>query len=134
MSENPKTKRPSEPEELLPVLAENFKALRKDTGMQRLRTAMSEGQYGIGSHAIQSAERGSDSLTLKSLIKFARYFGVEPYQLLMPGLGAELRETVFSPEVLRAMAGLDADMRRRAENSVRAFLDMPLLTKADKAA
>lgn len=71
------------------VLKENFAKLMGDMSVGRLRQEMGH----IGTSAIQSAKQGSKGMRLETLEKFASYFNVQPYQLLLPDLG--LREWPF---------------------------------------
>lgn len=65
------------------VLAKNFTQLLGSMSVGKLREDMG----GIGTSAIQAAKRGSKGLRLATLEKFAAYFNVQPYQMLLPDLG-----------------------------------------------
>lgn len=66
-----------------PILKANFTHLMGDMSVGGLRGDMGD----IGTSAIQSAKKGSKGMRLETLEKFAAYFKVQPYQLLLPDLG-----------------------------------------------
>jgi hypothetical protein len=84
-----------------PVLKANFDKLMEGMSVGRLREDMGH----IGTSAIQSARKGSKGLRLETLEKFATYFNVQAYQLLLPDLGRtkEWPFALLTPEQLQEL-------------------------------
>lgn len=71
-----------------PVLRDNMAELRKRDS--RGVVALAQAIGGIGTGSVNRAIRGEGGSQLRTLVKIAEYFGVEPWQLLAPDLGRHL--------------------------------------------
>lgn len=81
---------------------------------------------------------GTNSTGVEMLDRMAEYFGVEAWQLLVPGFDADhlpmlvakdKTSDLFTDELMAYISTLDAAGVRRIENLIRTMLEMELLSK-----
>ncbi len=86
--------------------------------------------FDITKQAVSAWEKGRNLPTVEQLARLAREFETSADWLVF----GELRAKAFSDQLLERVAKLSQDERRKLENSVRAGLDMPVLSTGKESA
>lgn len=124
------------------TVAENALALIKHRAGGKLKPNETSGvsrlqKAGVPGATAQRVLGGKENFYVDALEATAIGLGVQPWQLLVPGLAPDappaLHPSVacFSPELTDRLHSLDDEQLRRVENAVRSLLDMETLPRPE---